>query len=462
METLNQIFAWLSEHESGFSALAALVVIIGVTLSPLGSGLRRAMGRSAQNVQIDKNVAPDSSRSSESEPTSKLSGDKPSIAVLPFENLGGDKEQEYFADGIAEDIIVALSKLHSLFVIARNTSFAYKDRNSQRGNLGKELGARYIVQGSVRKMGDRARINAQLVDTESDEQLWAERFDRELNDVFSVQDEITAKVISILPSRIEAADLKRIQNKPTNNLKAYEYLLRGKYHHHLRTLTDNATAYELLNQAIEADPSSAQAHAWRACVIGQALTRGYRDDEAALKEILQDLGKALALDDEDFECHRVFSGVYTLQQNYDRALFHAQRAFELNPNDPRVISQLGELLVLTGDAEAGIEMQKQALQVDPYSPDDRLTHLGFAQFAALHYPDALATFKKISSLDAKHHAYLAACYAQLDDAGAAQCEVAEVHRIEPGFSVDEFVTGLQYKNDADSQHHVDALRLAGL
>ncbi|MBV1932173.1 MAG: hypothetical protein KUG71_10715 [Porticoccaceae bacterium] len=468
METFNQFVTWLNDNETALSAFAALVVIIGVTLSPMGSGLRRALSRSAQDIQIDKTMAPgadqlngQSNHQDHNNGAASLS-DKPSVAVLPFENLSGDAEQAYFSEGIAEDIIVALSKLHSLFVIARNTSFAYKELSGQGNNLGKALGARYIVQGSVRKMGERARINAQLIDTETDEQLWAERFDRDLDDVFLIQDEITAKVISILPSRIEAADLKRTHNKPTHNLKAYEYLLRGKYHHHLRTQSDNAMAYELLSQAVEADPNSAQAFAWRACVIGQALFRGYRDDEAATEEILKDLRAALALDDEDFECHRVFSGVYTIQQNYDRALFHAQRAFELNPNDPRVISQYGELLVLIGDAEAGIEMQQQALLVDPYSPDDRLTHLGFAQFSARRYQDAVATFKKISSLGAKHHAYLAACYAQLNDAVSAEQQAAEVLRMEPGFSAEEFVAQLQYKNDADAQHHLEALRLAGL
>lgn len=464
MDELKQFVAWLDANETALSALAALVVIIGVTLSPLGSGLRRVLSRRAQQLQIDKDLAPTSAHLKSIGESDWRRGvnDKPSIAVLPFDSLGDDADQAYFSEGIAEDIIVALSKLHSLFVIARNTSFAYKELGAQGGNLGKALGARYIVQGSVRRAGHRARITAQLIDTSTDEQLWAERFDRDLDDVFLVQDEITSKVISILPSRIEAADLKRTHNKPTDNLQAYEYLLRGKYHHHLRTRADNALAYDMLSQALAADPNSAQAYAWRACVIGQAVLRGYRHDEAATEEILQDLKKALALDDEDFECHRVLSGVYTIQQNHDRALFHARRAFELNPNDPRVISQFGELLVLMGDAEAGIKMQHQALLVDPYGPDDRLTHLGFAQFAARHYEDALETFKKISSLDAKHHAYLAACYAQSGDAEAAQRELAEVRRTEPGFSAEGFVAQLQYKNAADSQHHIEALRLAGM
>ena len=388
--------------------------------------------------------------------------DKPSIAVLPFVNMSEDKNQDYFADGIAEDIIVALSKLHSLFVIARNTSFAYKESANHGRKLGKELGARYLVCGSVRKSGQRARITAQLIDTETEQQLWAERYDRELDDVFFVQDEITGKIISILPSRIEAADLKRTHKKPANNLMAYDYLLRGKYHHHLRTRSDNEVAYKMLTLAVEADPGSAQAYAWRACVIGQAMVLGYRKDSNIVADLLRDAQEALARDDEDFECHRVLSGVYSIQKNYDRAEFHIARAFDLNPNDPRVISQYGELLALRGRPEAGIEKLQQALLVDPYSPDDRLTNLGFAQFVAHHYDDALSTFKKISSLTMNHHAYLAACYAQLGETLNAERQTAEVYRLNPAFSVEGFVTQVQYENEADRQPHIQALSKAGL
>lgn len=427
-----------------------LFVGLGVAIFAADLALRRRSARRQTPGVIQAVHTPDEIKA------------KPSIAVLPFVNMSEDKSQEYFADGIAEDIIVALSKLHSLFVVARNTSFAFKETASQGRNLGKELGARYIVRGSVRKHGARARITAQLIDTETDCQLWAERYDRDLDDVFLVQDEITGKIISILPSRIEAADLKRTHNKSTKNLAAYEYLLRGKYHHHQGTRSDNETAYKMLSLAVEADPDSAQSYAWRACVNGQAMVRGYRDDANIVADVMRDLQTALALDDEDFECHRVLSSVYTIQKNYDRAEFHAERAFNLNPNDPRVISQYGELLALTGRPEAGVEKLKQALLVDPYNPDDRLTNLGFAQFAARRYDDALSTFKKISSLTVKHHAYLAACYAQLDDMPNAGRQAAEVHRLNPAFSVEDFVAQVQYKNDAGRQHHAQALRKAGL
>lgn len=463
VDIFNNFVDWLTANETALSGFAALIVTLGVALSPLGATLRSLLR--GRKTKTQDNLPPAVSGMpilGETDGAPIHNQHKPSIAVLPFENLSGDPDQEYFAHGIAEDIIVALSKLHSLIVIARNTSFAYKARGGDDSKIGKALGARYLVHGSVRKIGERARITAALVDTESEEQLWAERYDRNLDDVFLVQDEITSKVISILPRRIEAADLKRTHNKPTTNLKAYEYLLRGKYHHHLRTRQDNQIAYDMLGCAVEADPSSAQAYAWRACVIGQSIVRGYRNDDAAITEVLQNVETALGLDDEDFECHRVLSGVCTFQKNYDRAEFHAARAFELNPNDPRVISQYGELLALSGRAEAGIERLRQALLVDPYSPDDRLTHLGFAQFVAHHYDDALATFKKVSLLSVKHHAYLAACYAQLDDLANAKHHASEVTRLDPAFSVDNFVTLVQYKNDIDFQHHADALRKAGL
>ncbi|MEH6544393.1 MAG: hypothetical protein V7721_10660 [Porticoccaceae bacterium] len=454
---------WIAANETMLSGLAALVVVMGVTFSPFGSVIRDVLNRRSNNTSVGGvSFANTDSTAIQTGSASVIRIDKPSVAVLPFENLSGDPQQEYFTDGMAEDIIVALSKLPFLFVIARNTSFAYKGHQSESGNFGKVLGARYLVQGSVRKSGQHARITAQLVDTESDEQLWAESFDRELNDIFSVQDEITRKIISILPSRIEAADLKRIRNKPTSNLAAYEYLLRGKYHHHLRTRADNETAHRMLERAIEEDPNYAQAYAWRACVMGQAMVRGYRDDINVDEELMNSLQKALTLDDDDFECHRVLSGVYLIRQQFDRAEFHAIRAYELNCNDPRVISLYGELLALIGQAEAGIEKLQLALQVDPYRPDDRLTHLGFAQFVARRYEDALSTFGKISILETKHHAYLAACYAQLGDAENAQREAGEVRKLEPDFSSESFVSQVLYKNDVDIKHHIDAFHKSGL
>jgi adenylate cyclase len=453
---------WIAANETLLSGLAALVVVIGVTFSPLGSLIRGAISRRSDKTINDRLAEVAKANPNGVGGVAETHLDKPTIAVLPFENLSGDAEQEYFTDGIAEDIIVALSKLHSLFVVARNTSFAYRGHKGEDANFGKLLGVRYLVQGSVRKSGQNARITARLVDTESDEQLWAESYDRELNDIFSVQDEITAKIISILPSRIEAADLKRISNKPTSNLAAYEYLLRGKYHHHQRTRADNDLAYNMLERAIEEDPSYAQAYAWRACVIGQAMVRGYRDDIAVDQELMNSLQTALALDKDDFECHRVLSAVYLIRQQFDRAEFHAKRAYELNCNDPRVISQFGELLALTGQAEAGVEKLELALRLDPYRPDDRLMHLGFAQFVAGRYRDAIVTLKKIATLEAKHHAYLAASYAKLDDMENARQQAGDVRRLAPEFSAAEFTKQVLYKNESDRSHHIEALEKSGL
>jgi adenylate cyclase len=456
---------WVAANETMLSGLAALVVIIGVTLSPMGAGIRATMSfRAKKGLDDDTDAIAANAPAAQSKSTSDRAKNKPSIAVLPFENLGGDQEQQYFADGIAEDIIVALSKLPSLFVIARNTSFAFRESGSSGVNLGRELGARYIVHGSVRMSGQRARITARIVDTETDEQLWAEQYDRDLDDILLVQDEITGKIISVLPSRIEAADLKRSRNKPIKNLAAYEFLLRGKYHHHLRTSSDNKISHDMFGQAIEADVNYAQAYAWRACVTAQALIWGWstKDYDANISEIIADAQKALALDNDDFECHRVLSGVYTASSEFDRAMFHAERAYELNPNDPRVISQFGELLTLTGNPEAGMDKLQKALEVDPYNPDDRLTHLGFAQFVARRYEQAIETFSHISHVESRHHAYLAGCFAQLGEKSGIKKHVAEVHRLEPDFSAGQFVNNLQYENDSDIEHHIVALNKAGL
>lgn len=459
------LLEWVAANETLLSGLAALVVIIGVTLSPMGAGIRATMKlRTKNELGGDEPHIVLGASSIKGRKAGDTTKEKPSIAVLPFENLGGDKEQQYFADGIAEDIIVALSKIPSLFVIARNTSFAYRENDNSGADLGRELGARYIVHGSIRMSGQRARITARIIDTETDEQLWAEQYDRNLDDVLLIQDEITGKIISVLPSRIEAADLKKSKNKPVKNLAAYESLLRGKYHHHLRTSSDNKISHKMFDRAIQADINYAQAYAWRACIAAQALILGWNpgDYDTAVSDIIKDAQKALALDDDDFECHRVLSGVYTASLEFDRAMFHAERAYELNPNDPRVISQYGELLALSGDPKAGIEKLKQALEVDPHSPDDRLTLLGFAQFVAQRYEQAIDTLKRISNLEAKHHAYLAACYAQLGEKSGLKKHAAAVRRLEPNFTAGQFVNNVRYKNDSDIEHHIVALNKAGL
>ena len=212
---------------------------------------------------------------------------KPSIVVLPFVNMSGDADQEFFADGLTEDILTELSRFRDLFIISRNSSFKYKGKAVNVQQVAKELGVQYVVEGSVRKVGNRVRVTVQLIDAETDRHVWAERYDRQLDDIFAIQDEVTSAIVSTLPGRVEAATRDRAVHKPTANMAAYECVLAGKTLHHRSNRADNAEAMRLLERAIELDPKYAHAHAWRACVLGQAWVYGWRTDrEATWNEVV--------------------------------------------------------------------------------------------------------------------------------------------------------------------------------
>jgi len=203
---------------------------------------------------------------------------KPSVAVLPFTNMSGDPEQEFFADGLTEDILTELARHHGLFVISRNSTFVYKGQAVNIPEVAKTLGAQYLVEGSVRKAGNRVRITVQLIDTASDTHIWAERYDRDLDDIFEIQDEVTAAIVATLPGRVEAAQHDQVVRKTPANMAAYECLLAAKVLHHRSTAVDNAEAQKLVTRAIKLDPDYAHAHAWRACIFGQCWGYGWCED----------------------------------------------------------------------------------------------------------------------------------------------------------------------------------------
>src|SRR5262245_49801090 len=235
---------------------------------------------------------------------------KPSIVVLPFVNMSGAPEQEFFADGMTEDILTELSRFRDLFVISRNSSFKYKGKAVNVQQVARELGVQYVLEGSVRKAGNRVRITAQLIDAETDRHVWAERYDRELEDIFAIQDQVTSAIVSTLPGRVEAASRDRAAHKPTANMAAYECVMAGKTLHHRSTKADNTEALRMLARAIELDPNYGHAHAWRACVLGQAWIHGWRQDrEATWNEVVSELEIALALDERDSEVHGILAAV---------------------------------------------------------------------------------------------------------------------------------------------------------
>jgi adenylate cyclase len=389
---------------------------------------------------------------------------KPSLFVHPFANMSGEAEQEFFADGLTEDIITELSRFRELFVISRNTSFKYKGKPLDVQNVAKELGVQYVVEGSVRKAGNRVRITVQLIDAETDRHIWAERYDRELADIFAIQDEVTGAIVCTLPGRVEAATRDRAARKPTDNMAAYECVLAAKVHHHRSTREDIDKAQRLIDRAIELDPNYAHAHAWRACILGQQWIYGWCDDkEATWNGVREELTIALSLDDNDNDVHRILAALNINQNELDKAAYHQARALSLNPNDDLIVVQQGELLTWLGQPEQGIDWIRKAMRLNPYHPARFWYHLGRAFFAARHYAEAIEAVQHIASPDHAHHALLAASHAQMGNSAAAARHAGEVLKRMPEFRVDkDYLPVLHYKRESDLLHHREAVLKAGL
>ena len=388
---------------------------------------------------------------------------KPSMAVLPLLNISGDPEQEFFADGLTEDIITELSRFRDLLVISRNSVFVHKGKPVNVQAVARELGVDYVLEGSVRKAGDRVRVTVQLIDAETDRHIWAERYDRNLEDIFAIQDEVTGAIVSTLPGRVEAAKYDRAKRKPTDSMAAYEAVLAAKVLHHRSTSADNAEAQRLLDRAIALDPNYAHAHAWKGCVLGQTYVYGWcTDRNATLHEVQQELDLALTLDDNDADVHRILAALSLVRGNHDRAAHHQERALALNPNYDLVVVQQGELLTWMGRPEEGIDWIKRAMRLNPHHPERFWNHLGRAYFVAHKYAEAVEAFSRIARPDHTHHAFLAAALAKMGNKTAAPAHAQEAMRLDPGFSADRYLATLHYRQDSDREHHREALRKAGL
>ena len=389
--------------------------------------------------------------------------DKPSIAVLPFDNMSGDPEQDFFAEGLSEDVITELSRFRELFVIARNSTFVYKGKAVNVQQVAADLGVQYVVEGSVRKAGNRVRVTVQLIDAETARHIWAERYDRQLEDIFAIQDEITSAIVATLPGRIHAATHERTERKLPENMAAYEYVLAGRLLHHKSKKAANLEATRLLDRAIELDPKYGQAHAWRACTLGQAWVYGWCEDrDATWKEVGAELQTALSLDDNDSDVHRILAAVNLAHGDHDKATYHQERGLRLNPNNDLIVVQQGELLTWLGRPEEGIEWIQKAMRLNPYHPERFWNHLGRAYFVARRYAEAVDAFNRLSSPDCFHHAFLAASYAQTDDDRSAKAHAVKVLELDPAFTVKQYLKTLHYASESDLAHHRESLLKAGL
>jgi adenylate cyclase len=387
-----------------------------------------------------------------------------SIIVLPFVNMSGVAEQEFFVDGLTEDILTELSRFRELFVISRNTSFKYKAQAVDVKKVARDLAVQYVLEGSVRRSGERIRITVQLIDAEADRHVWAERYDRKLEDIFDIQDEMTRAIVAVLPGRLEAAMRERAARKPTDSMAAYECVVAAKVLHHRSNRSDNTEALRLITRATEIDPNYAHAHAWRGCILGQGWTYGWSTNaDATQAEVARELAIALSLDDNDSDVHRILAAVNVIRHDFDKAVYHQQRALGLNPNDDLIVVQQGEILTWTGQPEEGIGWILQAMRLNPFHPERFWGHLARAYFGARRYAEAAESLGHITVPNLLVNAFCAACQVRLGDSAAALANVGRVLQEKPAFSITgDCLPVLHYKHEADLAHVREALLEAGL
>jgi adenylate cyclase len=389
---------------------------------------------------------------------------KASIAVLAFTNMSGDPEQEYFSDGISEDIITDLSKLPELHVIARNSTFTYKGKPVDVKQVGRELGVHYVLEGSVRKAGNRVRVTGQLIDTGSGAHIWADRFDRDLTDIFAVQDELTEEIISALKVKLTPEQKGRLARKGAIDVKAYNLFLRGREQALLQTKSNNAEARSLLERAIAISPDFAAAHAYVAFTLLNDYTIG-RGDERSLQTSLEVGTRAVAMDDEDPYAHFVLSLVLLWRREHDRALAEVQRCLALAPSSAEGHLQLASTQYYCGDPAGSLETIKAYMRLDPLYPEFALYFLAQAQHSLGQFDAAVATLKR--RLERNPHsettyALLASCYGHLGQITESRSAWAEVMRIAPDFSVERRWRIMPFKNPDDFEHRIEGMLKAGL
>ena len=303
---------------------------------------------------------------------------KPAVAVLPFANLSGDPEQEYFSDGLAEDIITLLSAWRSFPVIARNSSFAYKGQSSDVRRVGQELAAQYVVEGSVRKSGNRVRITAQLIDAESGHHLWADKFDGNLDEIFEIQDDITRRIVAIVEPEMEKAEIKKSATRRASNLGAWDYFLRGRAELHKFSPDGNLRAREMFVKAIELDPDFSDAYAglsWtyqREILLETAVDRRYCEEEA-----LRLARRAVELDDGSSFAHHSLSGAFIWSNQHEQSIPETRVALQLNPSNVHACLALGNRLDIIGNAQEGIALMEKSLRFNPRDPTNTIaSHRG--------------------------------------------------------------------------------------
>jgi len=407
----------------------------------------------------EKQAPPDSAKKSQQAPQTTVAADsKPRLIVLPFRNLNNVEDNDFLVDGIVEDIITEFSRINSIEIISRNTAFAFKGKEIDNSKIAAEFGIDFIATGSIRSSGSRIRISVELTDPATGSSIWSERYDRTMDDVFEVQDEIVRKVMVALVGKLEMAGLERAKRKPTDNLNSYEYLLRGRDFHHKFSKEGVLSAIEMLDKSIEADPNNAQAYAWKACSIGQGIGGGYLegDEETNFQKLQTSIQKAQELDENDLECNRILCEINKFFEDFEQSEYYGRKAYDINPNDPRVVCAYGELQVLTGRAEEGTELLIKAYELDPVglgasNADKRLGDVMFGAYVKGDYQQCLEYDKKIGKKRPIAWAAKIASLSALSQTQEKEVELSKFAAAYPDIVLGEEIDKLHFKDSSVKQ-----------
>jgi adenylate cyclase len=398
--------------------------------------------------------------------TQPLPPERSSVAILQFENMHEDAEQRYFADGLVEDVTAQLSRFRSLFVISRTSALAYRGTDRDVREIGKELGVEYVVEGSVRRAGDRIRVSARMIDVADGRHMWAEKYDRTIEDIFTVQDEITELVVATVAGRVEADRLSKGLREPTHNLQAYDLVLRGLALHRsgIESYQQMTDAADLFRQATELDPNYARAFAWRACSAARLWPKKRTPAEFKrhIDEAIEYCRRSLELDADDAEAHRVMGALFLMRRDYDQAEKHMERALAINPNHAFVSIKAGNFFCYAGRPERAELLIRRAMRLNPFHPDWYWYELGLCHFVDGRYDEAVEDFHKAEQAAPEfREAYRAACCAILGrDEAAAACR-RDLMAVNPEFTIRWFMATQPFRDAAPADSLRDALTTVG-
>ena len=382
-----------------------------------------------------------------------------SLAVMLFKNLSKDEEQDYFCEGFSEDLISVLSQFRKLVVLSGNASFSYRDSNKNPKEIGEDLGVRYMLEGSVRKLGPKMRISSNLIFTESGKTVWSNKFDTTIEEIFDVQDDLIETIVSTLVGRVEADTIHQLATARPDNLGAYETVLQGlEFHRRSGIMEANAEkAVGLFEKAIEIDPNYARAHAWRACSLAN-LSEWRGNIMDALPECLSSVTRALEIDPDDPEAHRIMGAIELMQEDFDQAAYHHQRARELCPSDPYMIMRYATLLIFLGKPEEALVEITNAKRIDPFCPDMLFEDEGMCYFWLDRLPEAVDTFNKLQIPTRNSLFYLAATHNKIGDIDKASRVLKEAIAMS-NLNIEEFVKIQKYRDPDQKENLLNTLSL---